>query len=241
MGRMQSSGKIYSHEAGEDMTCPHCGVTVHARTLPVRELTMKEDGKDWGLQEMLCTRCKHTTIRLVPRDGYTLDENQRYEWIYLRDGAITMWPRSRYRPECPPEVPADYANDYSEAQLIIAESPKSAATLGRRSLQLLAVREAGANANDNMFNQIDHMLQLQGAQALPADVAETLHTLRQSGNLAAHPHVDLANQIIDVEPEEAELTLVTVALLFDHYFVSRIKRQSLIEQVNQKYKTRQKP
>ena len=46
-------------------------------------------------------------------------------------------PKGSNRPSCPSEVPRKFGDDYSEARLVIADSPKSAAALGRGRLQNL--------------------------------------------------------------------------------------------------------
>jgi hypothetical protein len=51
------------------------------------------------------------------------------------DESILLYPRTNKRPSCPLEVPAAIAQEYTEACLILYDSPTASAALSRRCLQ----------------------------------------------------------------------------------------------------------
>lgn len=128
---------------------------------------------------------------------------------------VQFWPKQT-RARLPPEVPAEYADDYNEACLVLADSPKASAALGRRCLQHLIRKKAGIKKND-LASEIQELL---NTGALPAHIAENVDAIRQFGNFAAHPIEDQqTGAIVPVQPAEAEWTLDVLEQLFDFYFV----------------------
>lgn len=123
-----------------------------------------------------------------------------------------VWPRAVTR-FVPPEVPPHIREEYNEATECLTVSQKASAALARRCLQFVLV-EAGHAKKSRLVDQIDEVL-----PTLPDYVANSLHTLRHIGNLAAHPTTDPVGAIVDVAPEEAEWSLQVLDDLFDHYYV----------------------
>jgi hypothetical protein len=57
-----------------------------------------------------------------------------------------------------------------------------------------------------------------------------------SGNIAGHPLQDKhTNAVVDVKPEEAELTLEVIDELLDHYSVQEPKTKETTERIHAKY------
>ena len=130
--------------------------------------------------------------------------------------ATPIRPKVPNRQPIPPEVPPEFTEDYREACLILAESPKASAALSRRCLQLILHEKAGVNEN-NLKREIDKVI---STENLTAEIADSLHTLREIGNFAAHPqHHQGTGEIVPVEPGEAEWCLEVIEMLFDFYFV----------------------
>lgn len=120
------------------------------------------------------------------------------------------------------EVPTTIAQDYKEACLVLADSPKASAALSRRCLQLLLRSAGGANHGD-LYGEIQQVLD---AKALPTALAESIDAVRVVGNFAAHPIKSKSTgEVVPVEPHEAEWNLDVLESLFDFYFVmpARIK------------------
>ena len=129
---------------------------------------------------------------------------------------ITVWPRTSNRPPCPPEVPDEICEDYREACLVLADSPKASAALSRRCLQHILRNAAGVKAG-NLDKEIDQVL---ASASLPSSIATSLDAVRAIGNFAAHPtKSDATGELLDVEPGEADWNLDVVEALMDVYYV----------------------
>ena len=57
-------------------------------------------------------------------------------------------PKAISRVPLPPEVPQEFAGDYKEACLVLADSPKASAALSRRCLQNLLREKSGTTKKD---------------------------------------------------------------------------------------------
>jgi len=127
-----------------------------------------------------------------------------------------FYPKAPARAPLPAEVPQNFAEDYTEACLVLADSAKSSAALSRRCLQKL-LRDHVHVKPGNLDNEIQQVLD---SGKLPTDLAEAIDAVRVIGNFAAHPIKSTnTGEIIDVEPGEAEWQLDTLEVLFDFYFV----------------------
>jgi hypothetical protein len=139
-----------------------------------------------------------------------------------------VYPKHSGRSPAPTETPVPIAADYNEACLVLSDSPKSAAALGRRCLQHVLREHAGVKES-NLASEIQQVLD---KGHLPTHLAEALDGIRNVGNFAAHPiKATASGEITQVEPGEAEWTLDTLEQLFDFYFVqpaaTRKKRDAL--------------
>lgn len=152
---------------------------------------------------------------------------------------ITMVrPKGTSRPPCPPEVLQNLATDYGEACIVLADSAKAAAALGRRCLQNL-LRSAGNVKPGNLADEIQQVLD---SGKLPSDLQESIDAVRNIGNFAAHPlKSQQSGLILDVELGEAEWTLDVLEELFDFYFVRPAMIQKKKAQLNQKLTDAGKP
>jgi hypothetical protein len=136
----------------------------------------------------------------------------------------------------PEEVPTPIAEDYIEAALVLADSPKASAALSRRCLQAV-LREAGHTKAKDLDDQIKEIL-----QKLPSRIAEDVDAVRNVGNFAAHPSKSKnTGEIIDVEPAEAEWNLEVLELLFDYYYVQPEKNKERRASLNAKLADGGKP
>ncbi|KAG8152165.1 hypothetical protein BFF94_018385 [Burkholderia catarinensis] len=130
-------------------------------------------------------------------------------------GPLLSYPKSSGRLRAPAEVPAHIAEDYHEACAVRGDSPKASAALSRRCLQFV-LRENGF-AQKDLAPAIQAVLD---AKILPAALADNVDAIRNIGNFAAHPMKDSStNQILPVEPHEAEWNLDVLEELFDFFYV----------------------
>ena len=111
------------------MKCPHCLVEV-LPAFAFDYIGLDKDG-GWGVEYMKCPN--HDCQRLI----IMLAEGQPAKWgtqEVLRPirSRWLMRPRGANRP-APPEVPKPFADEYHEAGLVLADSPKASAALARRT------------------------------------------------------------------------------------------------------------
>ena len=144
---------------------------------------------------------------------------------------IQIWPRSTGRPPVPPEVPQPIATDYTEACLVLGDSPKASAALSRRCLQSM-LRDKGGVKAGNLANEIDEVIQ---AGVLPGGVADALDAVREIGNFAAHPNKSTSSgEVIEVEPDEAAWNLDVVESLMEIYYVQPVRMAAKKAALNKK-------
>jgi len=152
---------------------------------------------------------------------------------------ISIWPfLSERRPLCPFEVPANIAKDYLEARLVLPLSPKASAALSRRCLQNL-LRDAAKVKPSDLSKEIQEVID---GGKLPSQLADSIDSIRNIGNFAAHPIKSKSTgEIVDVEPEEAEWNLDVLESLFDFYYVQPAKVAKKREALNAKLSEAGKP
>jgi hypothetical protein len=186
------------------MNCPHCGIAFHENWRPFG-LGIAQ----WVALADFCPECRRPILELAPSPGH----NERFR----------VYPINTFRKPTPNEVPPHIKEDYEEACRVLPISPKASATLSRRCLQAL-LREQGYTQK-NLIDQITALLgETDPKRYLPSVLHDTVDTIRNFGNFAAHPITDQTTlQLISVEPGEAEWCLDILEELFDHYYVKPIQ------------------
>jgi len=207
------------------MKCPHCLTAFHDNK---NISSLGEDATSaWALIVRTCPECKKFIFSLYER--YDRFGNARERLCY---------PRGISRTPLPPEVPADFGDDYVEACLTLGDSAKASAALSRRCLQHILREELGVKKGD-LASEIQQILD---AAKLPSHLLESLDAIRNIGNFAAHPIKSTSSgEIIDVEPGEAEWNLSVLEALFDYVFVQPAALQRKREALNAKLKEAGKP
>lgn len=163
----------------------------------------------------------HALVHTCPRcDGPTIDMRFTNSGNATEFDAFRIYPRGGPFPPAPPEVPANIASDYSEANEVLPISPKASAALSRRCLQAILASQ-GYTAKD-LVKQIEAVLaESDAAKALPLALRDNIDAIRNFGNFSAHPITDRTTlQIVDVEEGEAEWCLQLLLDAFQHYYVS---------------------
>jgi hypothetical protein len=187
------------------MKCPHCAVEVHTH---VEYVALGEDAEGrWNVAKRTCPACNKFIIHLTNgRPLYAMTGSHVVRGMEDETISILVRPKNNSRPPCPPEVPKEIAEDYTEACLVLSDSPKASSAMSRRALQnILKDPNAGNAQQRDLADQIDHVLK---SKTLPPYIANVLDAVRNIGNFGAHPMKSKATgEILPVEPGEAEWNL----------------------------------
>ena len=215
------------------MKCPHCLTAFHDNKEGVQ---LGEDGdSQWVLLRRTCPECHKFVLSLHQRYGrYRVGPNNHYH----HNREFLVYPRAISRSPLSEDVPEDYAEDYREACLTLADSAKASAALSRRCLQHV-LREKAKVKHSDLAKEIQQVLD---ENRLPGHLLESLDAVRNIGNFAAHPIKSTASgEVIDVEPGEAEWNLDVLESLFDFYFVQPAALRKKQDALNAKLKEAGKP
>jgi hypothetical protein len=199
------------------MKCPHCTVEFH--DTPAHIYVGKDADGEWGIVKRTCPAC-HKIILNLQNGATALIASGPGRTFKGIQPPITsdrlVRPKGSTRPPCPTEVPKEYADDYLEGCLVLSDSAKAAAALGRRCLQNL-LRDTVKVKPGDLYDEIQQVLD---SGKLPSGLYNSIDAIRNIGNFAAHPMKSKqTGLILDVEPGEAEWTLNVLEELFDFYFV----------------------
>jgi len=96
----------------------------------------------WVLNRLLCPACRRYVFYLENGASVGYPEGQQHMRLSVISRSLLVWPKGVSRAPVPPEVPPDIVEDYKEACLVLADSPKASAALSRRCLQNLLRRAA---------------------------------------------------------------------------------------------------
>jgi hypothetical protein len=211
------------------MKCPHCQENFHEHVL-VHYLESDKDGT-WGVKRRKCPACERFVLSLI-----------RGPWLngqFARiDEERLFRPKQSLRAPAPPEVPKDLADDYSEACLVLADSPKASASLSRRCLQHLLRDHVKVRRGD----LVDEIQEAIDNHSLPSHLAESIDAVRNIGNFATHPIKSRATgEIVPVEPGEAEWNLDVLESFFDYLFVQPARLKAKRDALNKKLSEVGKP
>lgn len=200
------------------MKCPHCSVEIHPGFVKTRiygsdDYWQPVAGLLWTAGSMTCPSCARAIITLA---------GEKHETESRQVAEFLAYPRHTGRPKAASEVPPHIAEDYHEASAVLASSAKASAALSRRCLQ--------AVLRENGFAQRDLAPAIQAvidSRTLPTALAENIDAIRNIGNFAAHPLKDTStNEILPVEPHEAEWNLEVLESLFDFFYVQPAKARA---------------
>ena len=219
------------------MKCPHCLVEFHAHK-EINNLGKDVQG-DWSIEKFDCPnpKCEKSIFFLL--NGQFNYNRHNGRWSIMTDAngneliskRELIRPKGSSRPPVPGEVPNNIANDYSEACLVLPDSPKASAALSRRALQHL-LRDVAGIKEGNLANEIQQVLD---SNQLPSYLSESIDAIRNIGNFAAHPSKsNSTGAIVEVEAGEGEWNLEVLEMLFDFYYVQPAKIKSRREALNQK-------
>jgi len=217
------------------MKCPHCMVSFHDE--PAFYYVGQDPDGHWAIVELRCAACKRWVIFLKSGDEAQSD-GRKIVNVALNVKQRMVRPKGSSRPPVPSDVPKEIAEDYSEACLVLGDSPKASAALSRRALQNILRNAAGVKPRD-LVAEIQEVLD---SGKLPSTLSESIDAVRNIGNFAAHPIKSKSTgEIVPVEPHEAEWNLDVIESLFDFYYVQPAAIAKRKAALNQKLKEAGKP
>lgn len=192
--------------------CPHCQTTVKFPGASVEDVKSYHGQEEMRITAARCPQCQKVAVTIEIGQFKVTDATASRK-KFEPESEYVVWPQQYTRP-VPSEVPLHIADDYNEAAAVLNISPKASAALSRRCLQAV-LRDAAKAEQKNLYEQIKAV-----TPTLPSYIAENVDAIRQIGNFAAHPIKEQASdQIVEVEPGEAEWNLDVLDLLFDFYYV----------------------
>lgn len=186
-----------------------------------------------GCSNQACLRTTvHATVGPSHRvsNGYSTD-------LLLKDGESPLFkqylcPQGTGKPQ-PDYIPKPIRDDYYEACLIRDLSPKASATLVRRCLQGM-IRNFAKITGKTLYQEIQ-MLQNSvkdgtADRAISEESVQAIDHVRGIGNIGAHMEKDI-DQIIDVDPGEAQALIGLVEMLFDEWYGARARRAARLADI----------
>jgi hypothetical protein len=215
------------------MQCGHCAADYHPQTAS-SNIGIDADGL-WLVLYETCPRCQRLNIRLLNGPPQSQDKTKMVHLVSSRvihpNGGVS-------RKRAPSDVPKSVREDYNEACLVLADSPKASAALSRRCLQRILREHAKVKPQD-LSKEIDEVL---ASKQLPQYLATDIDAVRHIGNFAAHPIKSTSSgEIVDVELGEAEWQLDVLEGLFDFYFVAPAESKKKRDALNAKLADAKKP
>ncbi|HEY3312821.1 MAG TPA: DUF4145 domain-containing protein [Anaerolineales bacterium] len=210
--------------------CPHCAYSIN---IQFQQLLIGEDDK--GIRVVTfgkCSQCEQLIIYMQLGQSYAPQRNAGQTPSQFDPTIIRLiYPKFTGRPPVSEAIPKEFADEYQEACMVLADSPRASAALSRHCLQRL-LRDVVHVKPGDLNKEIDALL---AKKELPPVLANSVDGIRHIGNFAAHPNKYLnSSEIITVEPGEAEWCLDILEGLFNFYFVLQSDWQKRIEAVNKK-------
>lgn len=207
-------------------TCPYCSVT-----MPITKDTSSSqypafnsfDGRPsvttathvescLKIQFFKCPNCGEYTIRAKGLG----DKTEKL--------SVPIKPISSAK-QFPDYVPENIRDDYEEACAIVELSPKASATLSRRCLQTM-IRDFWKISKATLYQEIESL-----DAVIPATQKKVFHSLRQIGNIGAHPEADV-NTIVDIEPGDAEKLIKVIEFFIAKWYIDRHEQERLFNEIN---------
>lgn len=148
--------------------------------------------------------------------GWFKTEYNQYRGNEVVGDPLNVWhllPRSTAKPQ-PEYIPSAIVSDYTEACLIVNDSPKASATLSRRCLQGI-IRDYWGITDRTLKREIDAL-----QDKVAPSLWQAIDGVREIGNIGAHMDKDI-NVIVDVDPDEASILIELIEMLFSEWYVNR--------------------
>lgn len=231
---MKNNGGIIMSET-ESILCPHCGVTsllidstyqeritsfesinpINSANRTGEDIEESNAYRDTiGIGFFRCPGCKKHTIDIY---GIGTEVKDRFVRFQPKNSAKVY----------PDYIPQSIRTDYEEACGILELSPKASATISRRCLQGMIRNFWKISGKRSLKDEIDAI-----EDQVDPDVKLVLDSLRQLGNIGAHPEKDI-NLIVDIEPGEAKSLIKFIEYLLEEWYVKKQKTKEMMETIKQ--------
>lgn len=210
--------------------CPFCAadqaVTEKERQVTFSDLTIKnaEGPRRLVVKYVVCPnpRCREFSLSA---SLHALETSGRRAYTGKQLAAWSLVPPSNAR-SFPVALPAHILEDYREACLIAAQSPKAASALARSCLSSM-LRDYWRIQPGSLS---DEFRQIKGS----ADPLtwEAIDSVRGMGTIGARMESEGA-EILETEPGEAKLLIGLIETLLQDWYVGRETRRRNLEEIRQ--------
>jgi len=187
--------------------CPHCG----ARTHFVMISNEHYHAKNRDQYNYVVFRCKPCT-KLILKVFHSKQNPYSKEQNLETDGWVEKHPKTKVNADDKfvEYVPEEVTLDYEEGlRCLSASSPRAAASMFRRSLQV-ALIELGADQQKDLIDQI------KSTSRLTDDLKDWAHNIRIFGNWGAHPQKD---KLKDIDMTKAREVREFIDEFFNYVYV----------------------
>lgn len=224
--------------------CPYCnaaqavtGDRFSQSTYPFYLKDMAEGELALERKATVCSNpaCRRTTIYVRVGNYATTNFGGAARHNISDGGSIfndLLAPRSSAKPQ-PEYIPAPLREDYEEACLIAALSPKASATLSRRCLQGM-IRDFCGISKKRLIDEITALGKAvedgSADRAITPETVAAIDHLRSLGNIGAHMEADI-DLIVPVDPGEAQAMIELIELLFDEWYGARERRNAKLARI----------
>jgi len=223
--------------------CPHCQITQTVsdekrhRSLQKVYIGDHEEG-DCGLyfHAIGCSNpaCKKMTTEVTLGTASRYDNRKNITAINKDLFHERIYPTQAGKIQ-PDYIPRQIVQDYNEACKISELSPKASATLVRRCLQGI-IRDFCGISKSRLIDEIKELREAvnkgTAPQGVTSDSVEAIDHVRSIGNIGAHMEKDI-NVIVDVDPNEAQVLIGLIEMLFDEWYVARHTRQASLARLKE--------
>ncbi|MCX6833674.1 MAG: DUF4145 domain-containing protein, partial [candidate division Zixibacteria bacterium] len=158
------------------MKCPYCFVAISAEEMEANALEQDDRGH-WFSYYRKCPECDKLIVMLFCYESANYVGHD-YQFGRITEEIMAL-PRGSSRPPCPPGVPANLRDDYTESALVLPDSPKASAALSRRCLQSLLRDRCKVKPAKSLDSEIQELLD---RNELPTYIAKSLDAIRNVGN-----------------------------------------------------------
>jgi len=226
---------------GRNWECPYCG---HAQVLSgervdeySHQLVVEgEKGEHPLYLNCVAIVCANEECRELSLTEALFEEHQDANGTYhaIKRDFWKMLPPSFAKPQ-PDFIPKPIRDDYYEACAIRDLSPQASATITRRCLQRI-IRDFCNISKNRLIDEIKELRERVGSGRAPAavlpDSVNAINDVRNIGNIGAHMEADI-NSIVDVDPDEAQVLIELVELLFSEWYVATENRQKRLRHLKE--------
>jgi hypothetical protein len=188
-------------------TCPHCDARAHFQML-FNDSHSNSNGDVTYYITFRCVPCKKLMLKTLEFKQNRYANDEKLEFV----GWQEKFPNDDivYVSKFEETVPADVLGDFKEGVISLnSKCYKGSVSMFRRSLQS-ALLNLGANADDDLINQIKNM------GSLTQDIKDWAHNIRIFGNWGAHPQND---NLKEVDQKVADEVRMFIEEFFNYVYV----------------------